>query len=48
MVNRGGRICLAAFPHELVPVDLLHPFATTSCPGDKGRGQERDRIVPLP
>ena len=22
MVNRGGRICLAAFPHEAVPVDL--------------------------
>ena len=24
MVNRGGRICLAAFPHEAVPVDLAH------------------------
>ncbi len=24
MVNRGGRICLAAFPHEPVPVDLAH------------------------
>lgn len=24
MVNRGGRICLAAFPHESVPVDLAH------------------------
>jgi L-iditol 2-dehydrogenase len=24
MVNRGGRICLAAFPHEKVPVDLAH------------------------
>jgi L-iditol 2-dehydrogenase len=24
MVNRGGRICLAAFPHEKVPVDVAH------------------------
>ncbi len=24
MVNRGGRICLAAFPHEPVPVDIAH------------------------
>src|SRR5260370_24395962 len=24
MVNRGGRICLAAFPGEPVPVDLAH------------------------
>jgi L-iditol 2-dehydrogenase len=24
MVNRGGRICLAAFPHEPAPVDLAH------------------------
>jgi L-iditol 2-dehydrogenase len=24
MVNRGGRICLAAFPHEPVAVDLAH------------------------
>jgi L-iditol 2-dehydrogenase len=24
MVNRGGRICLAAFPHEPVPVDLAY------------------------
>ena len=24
MVDRGGRICLAAFPHERVPVDLAH------------------------
>jgi threonine dehydrogenase-like Zn-dependent dehydrogenase len=24
MVNRGGRICLAAFPAEPVPVDLGH------------------------
>jgi L-iditol 2-dehydrogenase len=24
MVNRGGRICLAAFPHEPVMVDLAH------------------------
>ena len=24
MVNRGGKVCLAAFPHELVPVDLAH------------------------
>ncbi len=24
MVNRGGRICLAAFPHERVPVDLAY------------------------
>ena len=24
MVNRGGRICLAAFPSEPVPVDLAH------------------------
>jgi L-iditol 2-dehydrogenase len=24
MVNRGGRVCLAAFPHEAVPVDVAH------------------------
>src|SRR5689334_14326003 len=24
MTNRGGRICLAAFPHEQVPVDVAH------------------------
>ena len=24
MVNRGGKICLAAFPHEAVPVDIAH------------------------
>jgi L-iditol 2-dehydrogenase len=24
MVSRGGRICLAAFPHEPVPVDVAH------------------------
>jgi threonine dehydrogenase-like Zn-dependent dehydrogenase len=24
MVNRGGKICLAAFPHDLVPMDIAH------------------------
>src|SRR6201998_4014100 len=24
VVNRGGKICLAAFPHEQVPVDVAH------------------------
>ena len=24
MVNRGGRVCLAAFPHEEAPVDVAH------------------------
>jgi L-iditol 2-dehydrogenase len=24
MVNRGGKVCLAAFPHEQVPVDIAH------------------------
>ncbi|HWB45382.1 MAG TPA: zinc-binding dehydrogenase [Hyphomicrobiaceae bacterium] len=24
MVNRGGKVCLAAFPHEPVPVDIAH------------------------
>jgi L-iditol 2-dehydrogenase len=24
MVNRGGRVCLAAYPHEPVPVDVAH------------------------
>jgi L-iditol 2-dehydrogenase len=24
MVNRGGKVCLAAFPHEMVPVDIAH------------------------
>jgi L-iditol 2-dehydrogenase len=24
MVNRGGKICLAAFPHEAPPVDVAH------------------------
>ena len=27
MVNRGGKICLAAFPHEDVPVDVKHLVA---------------------
>jgi threonine dehydrogenase-like Zn-dependent dehydrogenase len=24
MVNRGGKVCLAAFPHEQTPVDIAH------------------------
>jgi L-iditol 2-dehydrogenase len=24
MVNRGGKVCLAGFPHEQVPVDIAH------------------------
>jgi threonine dehydrogenase-like Zn-dependent dehydrogenase len=24
MVNRGGKVCLAAFPHEETPVDVAH------------------------
>jgi threonine dehydrogenase-like Zn-dependent dehydrogenase len=24
MVNRGGKVCLAAFPHQEVPVDIAH------------------------
>ena len=24
MVNRGGKVCLAAFPHEETPVDVTH------------------------
>jgi L-iditol 2-dehydrogenase len=24
MVNRGGKVCLAAFPHDAVPVDIAH------------------------
>jgi len=24
MVNRGGKVCLAAFPHEEAPVDVAH------------------------
>ena len=24
MLNRGGKICLAAFPHEQVPVNVAH------------------------
>jgi threonine dehydrogenase-like Zn-dependent dehydrogenase len=24
MVNRGGKVCLAAFPHDAVPVDVAH------------------------
>ena len=24
MVNRGGKVCLVAFPHEPVPVDIAH------------------------
>jgi len=27
MVNRGGKICLAAFPHEDVPVNVMHLVA---------------------
>ena len=24
MVNRGGKVCLAAFPHEASPLDIAH------------------------
>jgi threonine dehydrogenase-like Zn-dependent dehydrogenase len=24
MVNRGGKVCLAAFPHQATPVDVAH------------------------
>ena len=27
MTSRGGRVCLAAFPHEDVPVDVMHLVA---------------------
>jgi hypothetical protein len=37
MVNRGGRIPLAAFPHEKVPVDLTDIVSTYSASAAKGR-----------
>jgi threonine dehydrogenase-like Zn-dependent dehydrogenase len=24
MANRGGKVCLAAFPHQQVPIDIAH------------------------
>ena len=27
MVNRGGKVCLAAFPSEQVPVDVMNIVA---------------------
>ena len=43
MVNRGGKICLAAFPHEPVPVDVALPRAQQHLPlRHPRRGQERD------
>ena len=43
MVNRGGKICLAAFPHEPVPVDVAYHRAQQHLPlRHPRRGQERD------
>ncbi len=42
MVNRGGKICLAAFPHEPVPVDVALSRAQQHLPlRHPRRGQER-------
>ena len=39
MVNRGGRICLAAFPHEPVPVDVAHIVRKHDLYGIRGEGR---------
>jgi len=48
MVNRGGRICLAAFPAEPVPVDLAYLVRNKHLRlWDSRRGQE-ERDTPAP
>ena len=43
MLNRGGKLCLAAFPHEPAPVDVAHHRAQQHlCLRHPRRGQERD------
>ena len=43
MVNRGGKVCLAAFPHEETPVDVAAHRAQQHLPlRHPRRGQERD------
>jgi L-iditol 2-dehydrogenase len=40
MVNRGGKVCLAAFPHEQVPVDIAHIVRNNICLyGIRGEGK---------
>jgi L-iditol 2-dehydrogenase len=40
MVDRGGKICLAAFPHEQVPVDIAHVVRNNiSLYGIRGEGK---------
>jgi L-iditol 2-dehydrogenase len=40
IVNRGGRVCLAAFPHQLVPVDFAHIVRNNSyLYGIRGEGR---------
>lgn len=44
MVNRGGRICLAAFPQDPVPVDLAHLVRNNIYVfGIRGEGQSATR-----
>ena len=43
MVNRGGKVCLAAFPHEETPVDVAHIVRNNIyLYRHPRRGQERD------
>ncbi|NQV99485.1 MAG: alcohol dehydrogenase catalytic domain-containing protein [Rhodospirillales bacterium] len=44
MANRGGKICLAAFPHEDVPVDVMHLVANNIYVyGIRGEGKSGTR-----
>jgi len=44
MTNRGGKICLAAFPHEEVPVDVMHLVANNIYVyGIRGEGKSGTR-----
>ena len=39
MVNRGGKVCLAAFPHEETPVDVAHIVRNNIYLGIRGEGK---------
>ena len=44
MTNRGGKICLAAFPHEPATIDLAHLVKNNICAfGIRGEGRSATR-----
>src|SRR5262249_35908191 len=49
MTNRGGKICLAAFPHEMAPLDIAHLLKNTiDAYGSRGEGRSaRGRAMAL-